>query len=119
MKFIIFKRTQSDQTNYCTSFPACTHMHTHTTHHTHAHTHTHTHTHAHTHTHTHTHTQEVSLASCQEENKHLSKQSQDLERMLTAKEAKLEELARSVEELKGSLSQQEKEKAGLIAKVTW
>ena len=79
--------------------------------------HTHTHTRTHTHTHTHTRAQEVSLASCQEENKHLSKQSQDLERMLTAKEAKLEELTRSVEELKGSLSQQEKEKAGLIAKV--
>ena len=83
------------------------------------HTCTHTPHTTHTHTHTHTHTQEVSLASCQEENKHLSKQSQDLERMLTAKEAKLEELARSVEELKGSLSQQEKEKAGLIAKVKW
>ena len=81
------------------------------------HMYTHTHTRTHTHTHTHTHTQEVSLASCQEENKHLSKQSQDLEKMLGAKETKLEQLTHSIDELKDSLSQQGKEKAGLIAKV--
>lgn len=91
--------------------------HTHTTHTTHAHTHSLTHMHSLSHTHTHTHSQEVSLASCQEENKHISKQAQDLERVLSAKETKLEQLAHTTDGLKDSLSQQEKEKAGLIAKV--